>query len=58
VAEYLERAGLFEAVGRERVYLEVDDAVSALRTSIPSVAASTASDGTAGKPSPAAGGGT
>jgi len=32
VAEYLDRAGLFEVVSRERVFLEVDDAVAALRT--------------------------
>jgi len=37
VAEYLERAGLFDAVGRERVYLEVDDAVAVLRTMAPPV---------------------
>ena len=35
VADYLERAGLFEAVGRERVYLEVDVAVAALRSVTP-----------------------
>ena len=38
VAEYLERAGLFDAVGREQVYLEVDDAVAALRMVTPPVA--------------------
>jgi SulP family sulfate permease len=38
VAEYLERAGLFDALGRERVYLEVDDAVAALRSVTPPVA--------------------
>jgi SulP family sulfate permease len=58
VAEYLARAGLLDAVGRDRIYLEVDDAVSALRMTIPSVAASTASNGTTGEPSPTAGGGT
>jgi len=35
VAEYLERAGLFDAIDRERVYLEVDTAVGALRTAAP-----------------------
>jgi SulP family sulfate permease len=36
VADYLLRAGLFDAVGRDRVYLEVDDAVAALATITPS----------------------
>jgi sulfate permease, SulP family len=40
VAEYLDRASLFDAVGRERVYLEVDDAVAALREEAPSTLAS------------------
>ena len=31
VAEYLSRAGLLDVVGRERIYLKVDDAVEALR---------------------------
>jgi SulP family sulfate permease len=43
VAEYLQRAGLFDAVGRERIYLEVDDAVASLRTMAPPVVEITAS---------------
>ena len=31
VAEYLDRAGVLDLVGRDRVYLQVDDAVAALR---------------------------
>ena len=36
VAEYLDRAGVMEKVGAERVYLEVDDAVTAFEASRPS----------------------
>lgn len=35
VAAYLERAGLFDVVDRERVFLEVDEAVSTLRGGTP-----------------------
>ena len=35
VATYLERAGLLDLIGRERVFLEVDDAVTALREALP-----------------------
>jgi SulP family sulfate permease len=35
VAAYLERAGLFDAIDRDRIYLEVDDAVVALRAAKP-----------------------
>jgi SulP family sulfate permease len=38
VAAYLERAGVFDAIDRDRVYLEVDDAVVALRAAEPPVA--------------------
>jgi hypothetical protein len=33
VAAYLDRAGVLEKVGAERVYLEVDDAVAAYEAS-------------------------
>ena len=35
VATYLGRAGLLDLIGRERVFLEVDDAVTALREALP-----------------------
>jgi len=50
VADYLERAGLFEAVGRDRVYMEVDDAVAALRTLKPRAGEYEPSDIGAGGP--------
>jgi high affinity sulfate transporter 1 len=46
VAAYLERAGLFDAIDHDRIYLEVDDAVLALRVAEPP----------AGEPPAAAGG--
>jgi SulP family sulfate permease len=46
VAAYLERAGLFDAIDHDRIYLEVDDAVLALRAAEPP----------AGEPPAAAGG--
>ena len=51
VAAYLERAGLFDAIDRDRIYLEVDDAVLALRAAEPP-----AGEPPAGEPPAAAGG--
>jgi sulfate permease, SulP family len=45
VAAYLKRAGLLDAIGRDRVYLEVDDAAAALPSVVPPVAASGESKG-------------
>jgi high affinity sulfate transporter 1 len=56
VAEYLEGAGLFQVIGRDQVYLEVSDAVSALQTTIAADSGITTDGDTSGRPSPAGGG--
>ncbi len=48
VADYLQRAGLFEAVGEDRVYREVDDAVAALRILTPRAEGQPSSQGAGG----------
>ena len=49
VSDYLERAGLFDIVGRDRIYLEVDDAVAALRTDTLQTLGNGSSSGGAGR---------
>ncbi len=53
VATYLERAGLIDLIGHERVFLEVDDAVTALGGAVPPAAVTSGGGaGSGSSPSP------